>query len=534
MMLWFGIFQTILFGSAIGFPLNAEYSAYSNLVATAFIGSPERAVRVSLGFHGDDQSFLYDGRSDCPAFIGDCFDPTQSDTYFHIRDCPLSKRMANWGKCTEATDLMSLGVNSMSIGRFRLLSESSVAGPQFREVGGMVSINRRSRFMTGKRLQVCSTYRSKPGIRMIPYDVEKLDRPIAVLDEFDSEWVFETIISGVGSAKIEFDPSNQRMLLPTEIARRLEWLIPVSDGRWMADCSANFDISVGISAGLEIRISTEKLINHRIRSRDRRLCEARVSVASVDRITIGRQLLETIEWIVLDNVANQISVKPLSLNRASGLEDVFVDPQPMIPIVSPDVLASQTLDETEFHIDLQKSQDSLVDGFFLWQNSPSAIELSGESQIRMSIFNFVHILGEMSGGPETPWSHSYSGHWTLSQNPVVYDDGVRISFDASPTGTVVLRYNKYGAKLIILHGGESLRIPFEDLHLPQPFQVAEGMELTDSCLVCLLQIRAGETAQSMRDCAHVYHLDCIRKWLETGTQSCPLCRQPVTRDDPGH
>ncbi|KAJ6740978.1 F6A14.12 PROTEIN-RELATED [Salix purpurea] len=42
------------------------------------------------------------------------------------------------------------------------------------------------------------------------------------------------------------------------------------------------------------------------------------------------------------------------------------------------------------------------------------------------------------------------------------------------------------------------------------------------CAVCLEEISAGSEAIPM-PCSHVYHSDCIVKWLQT-SHSCPLCR----------
>ncbi|XP_056160341.1 probable E3 ubiquitin-protein ligase RHA4A [Syzygium oleosum] len=42
------------------------------------------------------------------------------------------------------------------------------------------------------------------------------------------------------------------------------------------------------------------------------------------------------------------------------------------------------------------------------------------------------------------------------------------------------------------------------------------------CTICIEELAGGTEATKM-PCSHVYHVDCIRQWLET-SHSCPLCR----------
>lgn len=49
------------------------------------------------------------------------------------------------------------------------------------------------------------------------------------------------------------------------------------------------------------------------------------------------------------------------------------------------------------------------------------------------------------------------------------------------------------------------------------------------CAVCLGAVREGEMVRRLPACEHVYHADCIDRWL-AAHRTCPLCRREL---DPG-
>ncbi|KAJ8765710.1 hypothetical protein K2173_014832 [Erythroxylum novogranatense] len=50
------------------------------------------------------------------------------------------------------------------------------------------------------------------------------------------------------------------------------------------------------------------------------------------------------------------------------------------------------------------------------------------------------------------------------------------------------------------------------------------------CAVCLSEFHEGESVRGLR-CGHVFHKDCLDKWLQQGFATCPLCRTQVLSDE---
>lgn len=52
--------------------------------------------------------------------------------------------------------------------------------------------------------------------------------------------------------------------------------------------------------------------------------------------------------------------------------------------------------------------------------------------------------------------------------------------------------------------------------------IDEEMVANMSCVICLLPYSVGDEA-GLLNCGHIYHLECIKKWLDTGpVVKCPM------------
>lgn len=64
-------------------------------------------------------------------------------------------------------------------------------------------------------------------------------------------------------------------------------------------------------------------------------------------------------------------------------------------------------------------------------------------------------------------------------------------------------------------------------HDPRQDYVVEAI-----CIICFKDYDVGEQVvwSSSEECRHVYHKDCILKWISTGKRKCPVCRSSFVPD----
>ncbi|BAS98101.1 Os06g0536600, partial [Oryza sativa Japonica Group] len=104
----------------------------------------------------------------------------------------------------------------------------------------------------------------------------------------------------------------------------------------------------------------------------------------------------------------------------------------------------------------------------------------------------------------------------------------RVRSDRDDTGAVAERARG---------GGIVAPLPVEALPPAYPYVVGsseDGGATAASgggreCAVCLGAVREGEMVRRLPACEHVYHADCIDRWL-AAHRTCPLCRREL---DPG-
>ncbi|XP_022147486.1 E3 ubiquitin-protein ligase RHA1B-like [Momordica charantia] len=54
---------------------------------------------------------------------------------------------------------------------------------------------------------------------------------------------------------------------------------------------------------------------------------------------------------------------------------------------------------------------------------------------------------------------------------------------------------------------------------------------TESCAVCLCEFEDEEEVRCLKNCKHIFHKECLDRWMIRDQRSCPLCRTLVLPDE---
>ncbi|TVU08683.1 hypothetical protein EJB05_42094, partial [Eragrostis curvula] len=81
--------------------------------------------------------------------------------------------------------------------------------------------------------------------------------------------------------------------------------------------------------------------------------------------------------------------------------------------------------------------------------------------------------------------------------------------------------------------GEHVAISAARLHQPFPVETLPAFayardsdESGGECSVCIGAMREGEMVRRLPECKHVYHVECIDRWLAAHS-TCPVCRSKL-------
>lgn len=53
----------------------------------------------------------------------------------------------------------------------------------------------------------------------------------------------------------------------------------------------------------------------------------------------------------------------------------------------------------------------------------------------------------------------------------------------------------------------------------------------DCCVICLEDLESNSINFMTLHCSHSFHIGCILTWLSTGSNTCPLCKQHLNKDE---
>nr|XP_004490370.1 RING-H2 finger protein ATL47-like [Cicer arietinum] len=104
------------------------------------------------------------------------------------------------------------------------------------------------------------------------------------------------------------------------------------------------------------------------------------------------------------------------------------------------------------------------------------------------------------------------------------------TFAIMQTLTLVYTHLKWILDFLVYHPFYKLH----DCHLPifeedyniWNYKRTPGSEEEVDCAVCLCQIKEGDEIRVLR-CEHMYHINCLDKWISFKTDTCPLCRESL-------
>ncbi|XP_021297590.1 RING-H2 finger protein ATL18 [Herrania umbratica] len=67
---------------------------------------------------------------------------------------------------------------------------------------------------------------------------------------------------------------------------------------------------------------------------------------------------------------------------------------------------------------------------------------------------------------------------------------------------------------------------FEDFKLSNCSRgrTADNGEVEEVCSICLVEFEKEDVVSQLHKCRHVFHMNCIEKWLDHDQFTCPLCR----------
>ncbi|KAL8136391.1 hypothetical protein V2J09_002392 [Rumex salicifolius] len=72
-------------------------------------------------------------------------------------------------------------------------------------------------------------------------------------------------------------------------------------------------------------------------------------------------------------------------------------------------------------------------------------------------------------------------------------------------------------------------------HLPvMRFADAVAMESEappETCAVCLCEFEGKDEVRWLSNCRHLFHRECVDRWIDLDHRSCPLCRAHLLSDD---
>ncbi|KAM3321713.1 brassinosteroid-responsive RING protein 1 [Capsicum chacoense] len=63
------------------------------------------------------------------------------------------------------------------------------------------------------------------------------------------------------------------------------------------------------------------------------------------------------------------------------------------------------------------------------------------------------------------------------------------------------------------------------------FSELGAIDPPESCAVCLFEFDGDDEIRRLTNCRHIFHRNCLDRWMDHDQKTCPLCRTPFIPDD---
>jgi len=232
-----------------------------------------------------------------------------------------------------------------------------------------------------------------------------------------------------------------------------------------------------------------------------------IRFADTDRMIIGKQLLNSVERLVMNLDTGQVGIER-KRSRIPALRSLVR----FVPLFG---------------------RPELVFG----ENGGLSIQMArerGQGLILSSVSRNGRVIEFLKFPPEKADRLNVV---VLSHRPLAFADCMRVG----KAGVLSIplqepnQLDETGYRIVVSESSLRLLIVFEepplprmaDLDLPSP---KDNMVSTpkrgeeSECPICLTRFMRGDKLQSFRRCSHLFHRECLQNWLEEGHLNCPLCR----------
>jgi hypothetical protein len=540
------VFVNLVMGHSLY--LESQYSQLSGLVSQIHLGHSVGNLHVALNFNRG-VTRIFDQHV-TPPFVNPriSFDTSRSP----LHDMFMAESDIGPIFGYKQTASLSIGFELIENFSFQFVKSWQPRSSAFRDVSGIVGLSRSSSILKDRCITIEDAGDMFNGVliqhcdeRLVPH----ISTATAEVARRDPDWIFlahisvkqflaEERVQTITGIRVLFDPSLQEITVPfVHKSTFLEGLGEhseaqvIGNGRLWVRCDT--DVSLTLIVGdkqFSISPISLQMPPTEVPQSDstlRGLCPLRIRFKTTRLFAIGRQLLRSIDRVVMDFKRQEIGFVPKS---SEFPHSIWITPIVMRPLSVP-VFSEPEIQTEGGNAGIVFPLSSHQRGLILVR--VDAIT-SREGLERWMAWSFVrtHELSELEIPEDEVIPGRFSGFSVEINEQFVW-------FRASQTGyqgIVIRRSNRFVH--VCLRDGHTLAgpAPISQLAVPPPEIFSGDLDLDDrnyQCSICISPFFRGEHLQRVPGCDHKFHYECVKTWLETRSSTCPNCRFVVRRRPTG-